>query len=197
MLSRSPAPSAAALLALAASAAITAAPGTAAASPPRFGLMADAGLPDGATASLVVRPWSFLRLSGGAGYNGISRGLRAGVTLAPLPFWLTPTLSIDYGRYPEGDANPLARRLTGDPEFSSELLERVGYSYANAHAGLAFGRQRVTFFVQAGATRVTGNVHNLNAVAGGEMSSVTFHDDPRITMWSISARLGLVVYFLR
>jgi hypothetical protein len=111
----------------------------------------------------------------------------------PLPFWFTPTLSVDYGRYFEGDANPLVRRITGDGEFSSALLERVGYDYANAHVGLAFGRRWTTFYLQAGVTRVVSEVHNLNSVTG-EMSPITFTEDPRVKVVSVSARLGLVVY---
>jgi hypothetical protein len=180
---------AAAIAALAAAAA----PAPAAASPPRLGIMADAGVPDGATASVVVRPYGFVRLHGGVSYNGISNGVRGGITLLPLPFWFTPTLSVDYGRYFEGDANPLVRRITGDGEFNSEVLERIGYDYVNAHAGLAFGRRWVTFYLQGGATRVVSEVHNLNT-ATGDMSPVTFTQDPRVKLTSVSARLGLVVY---
>ena len=79
-----------------------------AAADPLVGVSTDVGVPDGAMASVVVRPLSFLRAHAGAGYNAISTGFRAGATLS-LPFWLSPTASISYGMYPEGDANPIAR----------------------------------------------------------------------------------------
>lgn len=166
---------------------------------PRFGIMADAGLPDGANASIVVRPWRLLRLHGGLGYNGISKGVRGGATFVPFNTWFTPTLSVDYGRYFEGDANPLAARLSGDPEFHSDLLERVGYDYANAHVGLSFGKKWATFYLQAGASRIAGNVRNLNAVTSGDgmSTSVSFNTDPKVEIWSVSARLGFVFYILK
>src|SRR6185436_7926376 len=43
----------------------------------RFGVMADAGAPDGATASLVLRPIRMVRLHVGGSYNMISPGVRA------------------------------------------------------------------------------------------------------------------------
>jgi hypothetical protein len=153
-----------------------------------FGVMADAGVPDGAMASLVYRPVSQIRLHGGVGHNGVSKGARVGVTLTPFRTWFSPTLSADYGRYAEGDANPLVRMVTGDEGFSSGLLERVGYDFANAHLGFAFGRKRFSFYLQAGMSRTSGTLHP------EQMSSVTFTEDPHVTIWSVSARLGFVLY---
>ena len=62
----------------------------------------------------------------------ISKGVRAGATL--LPFGSGPSATLEAGHYFEGDANGLAQRFAG-PTFSSALLERVGYDYANAHLG--------------------------------------------------------------
>lgn len=147
----------------------------------KLGVMADAGVPDGATASIVYRPVSVLRLHGGVGHNAISTGVRVGATLAPLRSWFSPTLSVDYGRYPEGDANPLAQRLMGDPEFSATALERVGYEFANAHAGFAFGRKRASFYLQAGISRVRGELHDDTTEAN-------------LVLWTASARVGFVLY---
>jgi hypothetical protein len=127
---------------------------------PSVGVMADAGLPDGAMASIV----------------------RAGFTLVPFKSVVTPTLSFDYGHYPEGDANPIVERFFGD-EYSAEMLEHIGYDFANAHLGFAFGRKRATFYVQGGMSRTTATLHD---------DSTTVN----LTMWSPSARIGLVVYFL-
>jgi hypothetical protein len=163
--------------------------------PPSFGVMADVGLPDGATASLVYRPVNAVRFHAGLGYNLVSPGVRAGLTLVPFKAWLNPTLTVDVGHFTDGDANPLARRISGDPTFSSAVLDRVGYDYANAHLGLEFGRKWFTFYVHAGMSRVTGSVHELSAVTS--MSTVTFTTDPNVTVWSVSARAGFIVYFLK
>lgn len=183
--------------ALIVAAAAAAGPAAARAAPaPRLGAMADVGVPDGATASLVVRPWRALRLHAGGGYNGIRAGARAGATLTPLPTWISPTLSLDGGRFREGDANPLARRITGDPTLHSAALERVGYTFTSAQLGLALGQRWATLYVQVGVSRVTGALHHLDTVArsGGASWSLTLSEDPRAVVWSISARLGLVVY---
>jgi len=159
---------------------------------PVFGVMADVGAPDGANVSLVVRPISRVRIYGGVGHNYVSRGVRGGIAISPLRTWITPTLSADYGRYFEGDANPLARMISGDPTFSSPALDHVGYDYATARVGLELGRRRFTFFLHAGATRITSTVHNLSTSANATM--VTFSNDPTLKLTTLSARLGFILY---
>src|SRR5262245_49154807 len=103
---------------------------------PRFGMMTDVGVPDGATASIVVRPIRALRMNVGVGHNLVSRSIRGGVTYIPFGTWIAPTLAVDYGHFPEGNANPAIQRITGDPMFDDKQLERVGYDYLDAHAGV-------------------------------------------------------------
>jgi hypothetical protein len=160
--------------------------------PSRFGVTMDVGAPDGGVASLVYRPVRPLRVHAGVGHNLVSTGLRAGVTLVPFKTWATPTLSLDYGRYFEGDANGLARMLSGDDSYSSPLLERVGYDYANAHLGLELGNGRVTFYLHAGASRITSDVQR-SEVMTSETSSVTV-GDAHMTLWTVSGRMGLLFY---
>ncbi len=161
---------------------------------PRLGVTVDAGVPDGAGASFVVRPVSRVRLHGGITHNAVSAGARGGVTLVPFKSWFTPTVSLDYGIYAEGDANPVAQKLSGDSMFHSAMLEQIGYRYANAHLGLEFGRKRATFYIHAGMSRVTGTLHNLSET--GDSASVTFSEDPAFTATTVSARIGLVLYLL-
>jgi len=166
----------------------------------RFGVMADVGLPDGAIASIVYRPIRGVRLHAGAGHNYISPGVRGGITLVPFSSWFTPTLSVDYGRYFDGDANPLARRVSGDPSFSAAPLERVGYDYANAHLGLEFGRKWFTFYLHDGISRITGQVHNLSAETMSEASgttTVSFPREPSARLWAPSVNLGFIVYLAK
>jgi len=169
-----------------------------AAAEPTFGVSTDVGVPDGAMASIVVRPLPFIRAHAGAGYNAISTGFRAGATLC-LPFWISPTASLSYGRYAEGDANPLARMVTGDPSTHHEMLEKVGYQFADGYLGLQFGRERVSFQIEAGYSRINGKIRNLDSMMDSEAadassSSVTIKQDPNVTVWSLSARIGLTVY---
>jgi hypothetical protein len=165
----------------------------------RFGVMLDAGLPDGANGSLVYRPWSWLRVHAGGGYNLVSPGVRAGLTLAPFSGSATLTANIDGGRYFIGDANPLARMLTGDDSVNVAVLREVGYDYANFHAGFEWGRQWATFYIHAGMSYVHSEIRNANATFSDIDPSTTFEfkGDPKVNVWTPSLRLGLIVYFAR
>jgi hypothetical protein len=167
---------------------------------PRIGAGLDVGLPDGATVSIVYRPIRALRAHVGLSHNGISLGQRAGVTLSPFSWWATPTLSLEYGRFAEGNANPIARQITGDSTFGSSALDRVGYSYANARLGLELGRKWFTFYLHAGVSRITGQVHNLAAETMSESTgttTVSFPRDPSVRLWAPSASLGFIVYLAK
>ncbi len=173
---------------------------TAPAKLPKLGMMADAGLPDGANASLVFRPMRWMRLHGGGGYNMISAGVRAGVTLV-VPFAVGPSATLEVGHYFDGNANGVAQKFAGS-SFSSAMLERVGYDYGNAHLGLDFGSRRVTFYIHAGMSYVRAQVHNVDSVVasrtesgtGSYTTEVSVKQDPTVRAWFPSAKLGLVVY---
>ena len=159
---------------------------------PRVGVMGDLGVPDGGVVSLVVRPVRAVRLHAGVGSDLVTTGMRAGVTLVPLSWWCSPSLSVDVGRYPEGDANGVARIVTQDPTYSSPMLDKVGYDYVDVHVGLELGRTWGTFYLHGGASRTSGALHGLSDPGG----AVTFVDDPRVTLWSPSVRIGLIVYVM-
>src|SRR5258706_6570832 len=76
---------------------------------PWLGLQTDVGVPDGAQGALVLRPWKALRFTVGGGYNMISKGVRAGLSI--LPFGRGPSLSVEAGRFFEGDGNAAARKV--------------------------------------------------------------------------------------
>lgn len=169
---------------------------------PIFGIAGDVGVPDGAVGSLIVRPFSWMRLQGGLGSNGISRCWRGGLTL--LPFRAGPSLSAEYGRYAEGNANGLARKFVGSDFDGNPLLERVGYEFGNLHLGLDFGSKRVVFFIHGGYSFVRGQIHNVetaiadaasaNASADSGTTVVAVHKDPTIKAWGTSVKLGLILY---
>ncbi len=160
------------------------------------GVMTDVGVPDGATASLVVRPTRALRFEAGLAHNYISPGYRASVTYIPFASWATPVLSIGYGTFLERDANSVAKQI--DPTFTSPVLEKVGYDFANARVGLELGKKYFTFFIHAGVSRVTGTVHNLDQVVAAQTASdstiTVTSTDPKVTLWGASANLGFIFY---
>jgi len=164
---------------------------------PLLGLMVDAGLPDGMNGSLVIRPMSWLRTHVGGSYNMISSGVRAGVAL--IPFGSGPSLTLEAGHYFDGNANGLAKKFAGPSFKDNALLERIGYDYANAHLGLDFGSQRVTFYIHGGMSFIRANVHNVDSVIQQQAGSssdttVSVKQDPIIKAWTPSAKLGLIVY---
>jgi hypothetical protein len=118
---------------------------------PLFGLMLDVGLPDGIGASGVVRPLDWLRFNGGVLTNTVGFGLRAGVSVAPFRFVVTPSLNADVGRYFKADYTKLVERFGGDPGSAEATLKDVGYTFASASLGLEVGSQRgFSFFLRAG-----------------------------------------------
>lgn len=160
-----------------------------------YGALLDVGVPDGVTVAFVIQPVRSIDVSAGVSYNAISYGVRAGVTWTPLRRTLSPTLSVDVGHYGDGDANPLARLVTGNPSFSSGVLDRIGYDYVDAHVGLAVQRRSFTFFVRAGASRITGQIHDLGSLSQSSMAMLT--GDPNVTLTTLSAKLGFIYYFPR
>lgn len=162
-----------------------------------LGVTVDAGVPDGAAASIVYRPISQFRFHAGATHNMITTGVRAGVSIVPLKSWFSPSINFDAGSYQEGDANPLVQMISGDSEFHNDQLEKVGYRYANAHLGLELGRQRATFYLHAGGSYIAGKVRNLDAATDGTgATTVSFTTDPDVRLLTVSAKLGLIIYFL-
>lgn len=165
---------------------------------PKLGVMVGAGVPDGAQASLVLRPLPWLRLHGGGGYNLISKGVSGGLSL--IPFGAGPSLTVEGGHYFDGNANGIARKLAGSAFEDQAVLERVGYDYANAHLGLELGQRRFTFFVHAGLSYVRATVHNLDtqlngsAASNGGSTTVSFGQDPVVKVIGPSLKLGFVLY---
>lgn len=165
-----------------------------------LGLMADAGVPDGANAALVLSPTEWLRFHMGGGTNTVSAGYRGGLTL--VPFGVGPSFSMELGHYRDGDANGLVRRFAGTNHWLTPLFERIGYTYVNWQLGLELGHGPVQFFVHGGLSYVHAVIHNANAAlqkgTAGEMidasTTVTVTQDPVVRVLAPSLKLGMVVY---
>jgi len=171
---------------------------------PTFGAMADVGVPDGMIASLVVRPWKWVRAYGGGGTNTVAKGWRGGLSL--LPFGAGPSLSAEYGSYAEGNANGLVGRLVQGGWEGSAILDKVGYDYANLHVGLDFGGRYFTFFIHGGISRVWSTVHNMDSATHSNTSNsnsnvtgstqIVVNKDPTIVATGSSLKIGLIIFLL-
>jgi hypothetical protein len=170
------------------------------ASPLRLAVMTDLGVPDGGTVAVALTPAPKVRIHAGISHNLVGPGWRAGITLVPVRWWVSPTISLDYGRYPDADANPLARRIAGDPLLDSPALDHLGYQYAKAQLGMEFGRSWVALYIHAGASRVAAVVHGLDeelrdlSSDRNPQTTVTFSSDPTLVAWMVSARVGMIFY---
>jgi len=158
--------------------------------------MIDAGFPDGANASILYRPWSFLRLHAGGGTNLVSPGFRTGLSLI-LPGGIAG--SVEYGHYFPGNANDLWRTISGHPDAEVPALREVGYDYANFRVGLELGPRWLKFYLHGGMSYMTGQVKELGATitkaAASDGTTVTVASDPTLSVWTVSARTGFIVYF--
>jgi hypothetical protein len=164
-----------------------------------LGLGVDAGIPNAAGASLIVKPWSWLRLHGGLAHDVIGHGYRGGLTLVPGQWFLTPTLDLSAGRFTKGDAN---RFVKGAGPGERALLSRLTYDFASAQAGLELGSQRrFAFFVRAGASylrsRARGEDVTAFAAEKARTSSIAIRSgDVRLTALVPSASAGFFLLFL-
>jgi len=164
-----------------------------------IGVQIDAGVPDGANGSIVYRPFAHLRLHAGGSYNGVSPGVRGGLSLIAFDYGITPSLTVEAGHFFAGDANPMVERFTGQ-EANDPALSEISYDYANAHLGLEFGKSVVTFYVRAGMSYIRSQVRHLNESFGqssfGDSGiTVEFREDPVVRVITPTARLGFIVYF--
>jgi hypothetical protein len=166
-----------------------------------LGLMADAGVPDGANGALALRPARWLRLHLGGGHNTVSAGYRGGFTV--LPLGAGPSFSVDVGHYRDGDANRVVRGFVGTDKWLSPLFERVGYTYVNTQLGLELGRGPFQFFVHGGVSFLRATLHNAQSALEGRdaaqttagTTTVRITQDPIVRAWIPSLKLGMVVYF--
>nr|HEX4312531.1 hypothetical protein [Kofleriaceae bacterium] len=151
---------------------------------PHVGIMGDLGVPDGATASLVVRPIRMLRVEGGISTDGAGPGWRGGATLIPFSWRVSPVIGVTRGHMYQRNANAFAQEVSGDAMFSSPLLDKVGYDYDAARVGIEFGQRDAVFYLHGGVTHVSGQIHGISGAT----------NDPDVDVWTVSADLGVIFY---
>jgi hypothetical protein len=133
-----------------------------------IGIGIDGGAPGGGGATLLVRPFWWLRLNGGLAYNVAGFGYRGGITLAPGDWSVTPTLNLDAGRYLSGDYTKFV--TVTDPNVQA-LLSKTTYTFATAQLGLEFGSQRrFSFYLRGGVTYLYSTLSGaaITAIAQGK-----------------------------
>lgn len=153
---------------------------------PRYrfvGLNFQAGVPDGGSIGLILRPLYFTQFEWAGTYNGIAPGVRVGLTIDPIPWAISPTLTA------EGGAT-----FSGPVPFMSNP-PNVEYKYANLHVGLAMGNWRVwRFYVRGGMSWIDMQTHNLEAALNINEPTVAI-GDARVYGWFPSAKIGFMYLF--
>jgi hypothetical protein len=163
-----------------------------------FGLLLDAGIPDGAGLSAAFRPARTVRLHLGATHNGIRLGGRAGVTWLPRPGGSTPSVTFEVGHALAGDAARLARRMADSSLPPIHSMERVGYSYASTHVGFELGDpSSVMFFLRAGVSWVELDVPSVEVLGEPFIRRLgeSCAQGGRFVYTMPSAKVGLILYF--
>jgi hypothetical protein len=168
---------------------------------PHFGLSAAAGVPDGMVLSGLYRPVDFLRLSAGGSWNYFGYGLQGGLGLVPFQWPIAPTFNLEVGHYFDSDLRWLASQNAGFPADLKPLLERVGYSYANAQLGIEVGSsRRFALFVRAGISYFWTTIHgvsqvtNTYATTSGSQTATVRIADPQLRATMPSVKLGILFY---
>jgi hypothetical protein len=161
----------------------------------RWGLLFDAGLPQGATVSAAYRPLPMLRIFAGPAWNYLGFGIQGGVSLAPWRFGVTPVLTVEGGRYFSANASFVARGGQGVPPELEPLLKDMSYAYAAAHLGVEIGSQDgLAFGIDVGLGYVALDAKGTATKTDSSGATATFRD-PRVRATLPAVKLGLHYWF--
>ncbi len=129
----------------------------------KLGLQLDVGAFDGAGLLALFRPWWWLRVNAGLAYNLLGVGIRGGLTVMPLHWGVTPTLSFDLGHYFSGD---FSKFVTTSNPAEQALLNDAAYDFWSVQIGLEFGSQQGFLFYLRG-----GLVHLSDTLPGQDLTN--------------------------
>lgn len=166
------------------------------ATPARLGVMTDMGVPDGFMASLLARTSARTRIHAGVGHNSVGMGIRGGVRVHLRSAPTTPFLAVELGHYFDTAAQPWLRAMAAG-ELDGAHLDRLSYGFANASLGLRAGSATTAFYLQAGVSYITSDLHLREAqMPSTPMApSVDVFTRATLRVWSPAARVGLIAYF--
>jgi hypothetical protein len=163
----------------------------------RFGLMLEAGVPEGGAVSVTYCPVSAVRLWAGPAWNYVGFGGQAGLMLVPFSSIIAPSLSVEVGRYLDADLRKYVDSGSGAPSEVTPLLAHVRYEYLAAHVGLELGSRRFAFTLRAGLAWIRASAQGTTRTtdASGNTTSEVYFSDPRITAAVPSVKLGIQTTF--
>ncbi len=162
----------------------------------KLGLRLGAGFPDGATASVVVRPLPVLRFQAGLAWNYLALGLQGGVAVTPVRWAVSPVLELNLGHFFGADVTKVAKNV---PTELKTLFSDVGYDYFNGQVGIEFGSPRgFTFSLGLGLSYLWSTLHGTATVVKNQgtpdEATVTIVN-PSVHAVVPSLRFGMLYYF--
>ena len=159
-----------------------------------LGLSLDAGVPDGGSATILYRPWKYVRFGGGMLYNYVGYGVLGSASVLPY-FPIAPSFTLEVGHFFAANANA---KFTGIDDNLKPLLERVGYTFVNAQVGLELGHPNwFVFFVRGGLSRVWLSSSDADkvSVTSSNGQRVSFLDDPSARLGIPTVKAGFMLFF--
>jgi hypothetical protein len=143
------------------------------------------GVPSGCVGEMGIRPFYWLKLEVGAGYNGLAPGVIGSVVVDPIPFGIGVSLSMDVGHYWAGTV----------PGVSNS--PSVEYSFVSPMVGLEFGNHRAwRFYLRGGLSYIDATGSNFQSLIGNNNSNGVAFGNPHIDAWVAPAfKLGMSFYF--
>jgi hypothetical protein len=84
----------------------------------------------------------------------------------------------------------------------SGYVQQAGYTYYNAHLGLEFGRGNLTGYIHFGGSYLDVRVRTPHPVTippptgtSDEPAQVILRQDATVTVYTLSGKAGIIVYF--
>jgi hypothetical protein len=162
----------------------------------RYGLGADFGLSGpllDAGLLLAWRPFRWIKVQAGPGYNGIAFGARGGVTVVN-PVSVPLSLTCEGGRYFEGDANRVVRIFRSNAQEIGSL-RHFSYDYLNLLAGLEFGGKNFCVYLRGGISWMRTTIKDL-AQSAHDFADVDLQaSDPKVSYRGPTLKLGTQYFF--
>ncbi len=160
-----------------------------------LGIKLDAGVPDGLGASLTGRPLKFLQVELGGTTTLTGGGIRGGATIF-LPYYVSPSLTVEGGHQWGGDFNKLITMFGGsDPKNC--LLRDVQYDYMNLHGGLGFGHPNWFMFrINAGYSYIVATSNGFQSFIQAQAKDGDLRtSEATAKVWTPSAKVTFQLYF--